>query len=112
MTKTAQIADKEYLHLTDLKAMGLVSNWSTLLRWMERGFPKGIKIGPGTRVWERSEIEGGLIRNETKNDGSNAGKARLVMAGSGMATQGRSGEAGHSTARPGKARYGRQGMAW
>jgi hypothetical protein len=31
----------------DLKAMGVVSNWPTLLRWIEKeNFPPGRRLGP------------------------------------------------------------------
>jgi predicted DNA-binding transcriptional regulator AlpA len=45
-----------YLRFRDLKRMGVVSNWQTLKRWVEKeGFPPGIKIG-NTRLWPESEV--------------------------------------------------------
>lgn len=49
------------LRFPDLKARGIVSNWPTLLRWIEReGFPAGVKLGPNTRAWTEAEIEAWL----------------------------------------------------
>jgi predicted DNA-binding transcriptional regulator AlpA len=45
------------LKFKDLKAAGIVSNWTTLLRWIDAGnFPQGIKIGPHTRAWTEQSI--------------------------------------------------------
>jgi hypothetical protein len=45
------------LRFTDLKARGIVNNWVTLLRWIDReGFPPGRKLGPNTRAWTDEEI--------------------------------------------------------
>jgi predicted DNA-binding transcriptional regulator AlpA len=49
-----------YLRFADLKAMGVVGNWQTLKRWIEKeGFPPGIKIG-NTRLWPESEVKAWL----------------------------------------------------
>ena len=46
------------LRFTDLKERRIVSNWQTLLRWIEReGFPPGRNLGANTRVWTEDEIE-------------------------------------------------------
>jgi len=46
------------LRFCDLKARGIVGNWVTLKRWIEReGFPPGVKLGPNTRAWPESEID-------------------------------------------------------
>ena len=46
------------LRFSDLKARGIVGNWTTLNNWIKReGFPPGIKLGPNTRAWPESEIE-------------------------------------------------------
>jgi predicted DNA-binding transcriptional regulator AlpA len=46
------------LPFRDLKARGIVSNWPTLLRWIENeGFPAGIKLGPNSRAWPEDQIE-------------------------------------------------------
>jgi hypothetical protein len=46
------------LRFADLKARGIVGNWITLKRWIEReGFPPGVKLGPNTRAWAEDEIE-------------------------------------------------------
>jgi len=50
--------NKQFLRYSDLKAMGLVNNWTTLLRWINGGdFPAGLKLGANTRAWPREEIE-------------------------------------------------------
>jgi hypothetical protein len=42
----------------DLKEAGIVKNWVTLKRWIEKhGFPPGRLLGPNTRVWTEAEIE-------------------------------------------------------
>jgi len=49
---------KVFLRFADLKARGILGNWMTLRRWIEReGFPPGVKLGPNTRAWSESEIE-------------------------------------------------------
>jgi hypothetical protein len=49
------------LRFADLKARGVVSNWVTLARWIEReGFPPGKRLGPNTRAWRDDEIEAWL----------------------------------------------------
>jgi predicted DNA-binding transcriptional regulator AlpA len=45
------------LRFADLKGLGIVSNWPTLLRWIEdEGFPPGRNLGPNTRVWTDDEV--------------------------------------------------------
>jgi predicted DNA-binding transcriptional regulator AlpA len=45
------------LKFKDLKALGIVNNWTTLVRWVEAGsFPPGIKLGPNSRAWPEHEI--------------------------------------------------------
>ena len=42
----------------DLKALGIVNNWTTLLRWIDAGdFPAGIYLGANTRAWLVSDVE-------------------------------------------------------
>jgi len=51
---------KRYLRFADLKRIGVVGNWVTLKRWIEKeGFPPGIKVG-NTRLWLESEIDAWL----------------------------------------------------
>jgi predicted DNA-binding transcriptional regulator AlpA len=51
---------KRYLRFSDLKRIGVVGNWQTLKRWIEKeGFPAGIKVG-NTRLWLESEIDAWL----------------------------------------------------
>jgi predicted DNA-binding transcriptional regulator AlpA len=55
-----------YLRFADLKLMGIVNNWPTLARWIEKeGFPPGIKIG-NTRLWALSEVNAWL---QSRRDG-------------------------------------------
>jgi len=54
------------LRFADLKARGIVNNWMTLSRRVERdGFPPGKKLGPNTRVWTEAEIEAWLQSRPT-----------------------------------------------
>ena len=49
-----------FLRFADLKARGIVGNWMTLRRWIEReGFPPGVKLGPNTRAWSESKSTNG-----------------------------------------------------
>jgi len=51
---------KRYLRFADLKRIGVVGNWVTLKRWIEKeGFLPGIKVG-NTRLWLESEIDAWL----------------------------------------------------
>jgi Prophage CP4-57 regulatory protein (AlpA) len=46
------------LRFRDLKDRGIVSNWVSLKRRIERdGFPPGRMIGENTRAWLESEID-------------------------------------------------------
>jgi predicted DNA-binding transcriptional regulator AlpA len=46
-----------YLRFRDLKARGVISNWMTLKRWIEKeGFPPGVKLGPNSRAWTETEV--------------------------------------------------------
>jgi hypothetical protein len=41
----------------ELKALGIVANWTTLSRWIANGtFPAGQLIDPNTRVWTEPEL--------------------------------------------------------
>jgi predicted DNA-binding transcriptional regulator AlpA len=53
------------LKFRDLKAAGVVGNWTTLQRWIDNGsFPPGIKIGPNTRAWTEESIAEWLASRE------------------------------------------------
>ena len=42
----------------DLKRLGIVNNYTTLLRWIAAGdFPAGRMLGANSRAWLVSEIE-------------------------------------------------------
>lgn len=46
------------VRFNDLKARGIVSNWQTLLRWIEHeSFPAGRMLGANTRAWTEEEID-------------------------------------------------------
>ena len=50
-----------YLRFADLKARGVVRNWTTLGRLVrEQGFPAGTRVGAQTRAWEEAEVEAWL----------------------------------------------------
>jgi hypothetical protein len=52
---------KSYLRFGDLVERGIVNNRVTLSNWIrELGFPKGLLIGPNTRVWLEEEVENWL----------------------------------------------------
>lgn len=42
----------------DLKRMGIVGSWPTLLRWVKAGaFPPGVWLGPNVRAWPKEDID-------------------------------------------------------
>lgn len=50
-----------FLRFDDLRDRRIVNNRTTLYRWInERGFPRGIKLGPNTRAWTEDEVEAWL----------------------------------------------------
>jgi hypothetical protein len=56
------------LRFSDLKDRGIVSNYVTLARWIEReGFPPGFMMGPNTRAWRENEVEEWLASRPTDN---------------------------------------------
>jgi predicted DNA-binding transcriptional regulator AlpA len=49
------------LRFNDLRDRNIVTNWTTLCRWVRQGrFPPGRKVGPQTRVWTEDEINAWL----------------------------------------------------
>lgn len=47
-----------FLRFPDLKRLGIVNNYTTLLRWIAAGdFPAGRMLGANSRAWLVSEIE-------------------------------------------------------
>ena len=49
------------VRFSDLKERGIVSNWPTLRRLLERaGFPPGIRLGAQARAWPEAEIDAWL----------------------------------------------------
>ena len=56
------------LRFNDLKARGIVKNWPTLLRWIQKeGFPAGIKLAANTTAWPEDEIEAWLATRKPAN---------------------------------------------
>jgi hypothetical protein len=50
-----------YLRFADLKARGVVRNWTTLSRLVrEQKFPPGTRVGAQSRAWEEAEVEAWL----------------------------------------------------
>jgi predicted DNA-binding transcriptional regulator AlpA len=48
----------KWLRFRDLKARGIVKNWPTLKRRVEKdGFPPGRMTGPNERTWTEEEID-------------------------------------------------------
>jgi predicted DNA-binding transcriptional regulator AlpA len=65
-----------YLRFRDLVAAGLISNWPTLLRWIEdEGFPPGRYLAPNTRAWTTTEIEAWLASRPLAQKPRDAGAA-------------------------------------
>jgi predicted DNA-binding transcriptional regulator AlpA len=54
------------LRFRDLKDRGLVDSWATLSKWIrDLGFPRGILVGPNTRVWTDGEVAEWLASRPT-----------------------------------------------
>jgi hypothetical protein len=48
----------ELVSFADLRQRGIVGNWSSLRRMIDRdGFPVGIQLGPNRRAWFLHEVE-------------------------------------------------------
>jgi predicted DNA-binding transcriptional regulator AlpA len=55
------------LRFNDLKRRKIVTNWPTLLRWIEHeGFPPGIQLAVHTRAWFESDVEAWLRSRPSK----------------------------------------------
>ena len=64
------------LRFADLKARGIVNNWPSLKRWIDReGFPPGRKLAANTRVWTEEEIEAWLASRREWRDERNGGES-------------------------------------
>ena len=49
------------VRFSELKERGIVGNWPTLRRLVERaGFPPGIRLGAQARAWPEAEIDAWL----------------------------------------------------
>jgi predicted DNA-binding transcriptional regulator AlpA len=61
------------LSFEDLKAIGVVSNRMTLMRWMKlQNFPEPVRLGPNTVRWRRSRIEQWLEQRERRSNNTQA----------------------------------------
>jgi predicted DNA-binding transcriptional regulator AlpA len=59
----------KYLRFPDLQGQGIVNNRMTLSRWIRlHGFPKGILLGPNTRVWSADEVDTWIKYREEQNN--------------------------------------------
>ena len=60
----------KFLRFCNLVEKGIVKNWVTLGRWIEKeGFPPGILLGPNTRVWPEDQVEAWIAgRPERRED--------------------------------------------
>ena len=48
---------RRYLRFADLQQLGIVSNRTTLGRWLrEQGFPRPFKLGPNAVAWDEQEV--------------------------------------------------------
>ena len=74
-TKTPQQGDdhgsdddaERMLRFNDLKRRKIVTNWPTLLRWIEHeGFPPGIQLAVHTRAWFERDVEAWLRSRPSK----------------------------------------------
>lgn len=55
------VALPRFLRFKDLVDAGIVNNRPTLHRWIrDRGFPKAVKLGPGTAAWKDDEVQAWL----------------------------------------------------
>jgi hypothetical protein len=51
----------KYLSFKDLKSAGIVNNWPTLLRMIERsGFPAGVRLSESRRAWPEAAVKSWL----------------------------------------------------
>ncbi len=69
------------LRFSDLQARGVVNNWVTLRRWIDReGFPTGRMLGPNTRAWSEDEIAAWIASRptDTKPNPKEAADARAA----------------------------------
>jgi predicted DNA-binding transcriptional regulator AlpA len=57
--------------------MGIVKNWMTLKRWIEKeGFPPGKKLAANTRVFPADEVTEWLATRPVGNKGASDGGAK------------------------------------
>jgi hypothetical protein len=62
------------LRFVDLKRRGIVSNWTTLARWIEReNFPVGFQLAAHTRAWFESDVERWLTSRPAAKGGERRG---------------------------------------
>ena len=57
----------KYLRYGDLVERQIVSNRTTLQRWiLKYGFPAGVLLGPNTRAWPADQVEAWLEARATE----------------------------------------------
>jgi hypothetical protein len=62
-----------FVRFHDLKARGIVSNWPSLLRWIEReGFPPGFRLGSTVRAWRQSDVDAWIASRVIPSSGGEA----------------------------------------
>ena len=55
------------LRFPDLVALGVVRNRTCLYNWIrDRGFPRGILIGPNSRAWPEDEVQSWIAEQAQK----------------------------------------------
>jgi predicted DNA-binding transcriptional regulator AlpA len=70
-TPTGCKSSLRLLRFADLKALGIVLNWTTIHRGIAKGqFPPGRYLGPSTRVWTEEEIVEWLASRPTSKAGA------------------------------------------
>jgi predicted DNA-binding transcriptional regulator AlpA len=64
------VLPSKFLRFCNLVEKGIVKNWVTLGRWIEKDrFPPGILLGPNTRVWPEDQVEAWIAgRPERRED--------------------------------------------
>ncbi len=64
-----------YLRFRDLVDLGIVSNWTTLGRWIRDGkFPAGVWLGPRSRAWPEQEIANWMANRPTSRPDGEGGQ--------------------------------------
>ena len=71
----------ELISFADLRERGIVKNWATLRRMIDRdGFPAGIQLGPNRRAWVSSSVQEWIASRPAYVEPVLRGGARLRKA--------------------------------